>query len=119
MEPLCTTAILFEFMTVESRCAMRTTVHFTSSMRVSKACWTSASFSASKAEVASSRKSSRGRRRKQRAMASRWRWPPESSMPRSPTRVWYPSSVSKMNSCALAARHAACSSSSVCARPSP
>mmetsp|Transcript_61440 Transcript_61440/g.170358 ORF Transcript_61440/g.170358 Transcript_61440/m.170358 type:complete len:114 (+) Transcript_61440:278-619(+) len=98
MLPLCTTAICWALMTVESRCAIRTTVHCTCSIRLSSAFCTRASFSASKAEVASSRKRSRGRRRKQRAMARRCRWPPESSMPRSPTRVSYCSSVSMMNS---------------------
>mmetsp|Transcript_50358 Transcript_50358/g.155682 ORF Transcript_50358/g.155682 Transcript_50358/m.155682 type:complete len:129 (+) Transcript_50358:314-700(+) len=113
MPPLWTTAIWLALITVESRCAMRTTVHFTSSMSLSSACWTSASFSASSAEVASSRKSSRGRRRKQRAMAKRCRWPPDSSMPRSPTRVSYCSSVSMMNSWAFAALQAAMTSSCV------
>mmetsp|Transcript_70798 Transcript_70798/g.163686 ORF Transcript_70798/g.163686 Transcript_70798/m.163686 type:complete len:127 (+) Transcript_70798:646-1026(+) len=109
--PLCTTAICLALITVERRCAMRTTVHFTSSIKASSACCTRASFSASKAEVASSRKSSRGRRKKHRAMARRCRWPPDNSMPRSPTRVSYCSSVSMMNSCAFAALHAATTSS--------
>mmetsp|Transcript_118946 Transcript_118946/g.288829 ORF Transcript_118946/g.288829 Transcript_118946/m.288829 type:complete len:114 (+) Transcript_118946:170-511(+) len=98
MPPLCTTAICWALITVERRCAMRTTVQPTCSMSLSRASCTNASFSASSADVASSRKSSRGLRRKQRAMARRWRWPPESSMPRSPTRVSYCSSVSMMNS---------------------
>mmetsp|Transcript_47853 Transcript_47853/g.128029 ORF Transcript_47853/g.128029 Transcript_47853/m.128029 type:complete len:114 (-) Transcript_47853:121-462(-) len=98
MLPLWTTAIWFALITVDSRCAMSTTVHCTSWISLSSACCTNASFSASRAEVASSRKSSRGLRRKQRAMARRCLWPPERSMPRSPTRVSYCSSVSMMNS---------------------
>jgi hypothetical protein len=50
-----------------------------------RTCCTSASDSASRAEVASSRRSSRGLRSRQRAMARRWRWPPERRCPRSPT----------------------------------
>lgn len=37
------------------------------------------------------------------ARAIRCRCPPESSAPRSPTSVWYPSGSSSMNSCAFAA----------------
>mmetsp|Transcript_17792 Transcript_17792/g.50708 ORF Transcript_17792/g.50708 Transcript_17792/m.50708 type:complete len:121 (-) Transcript_17792:2280-2642(-) len=119
MTPLCTTAIWFALITVDRRCAMSTTVQPDSLMSLSNASCTSASFSASNADVASSRKSSRGFLRKHRAMARRWRWPPESSMPRSPTRVSYWSSVSRMNSCALAALQASSSSSRVWGRPRP
>mmetsp|Transcript_100203 Transcript_100203/g.198745 ORF Transcript_100203/g.198745 Transcript_100203/m.198745 type:complete len:135 (+) Transcript_100203:698-1102(+) len=88
-------------------------------MRVSKAFCTTASFSASSADVASSRKSNRGLRKKQRAIANRWRCPPESSMPRSPTRVSYCSSASMIKSWAFAALHAATTSSCAYDRPSP
>ena len=51
------------------------------------ACCTRNSLSASRSEVASSRRRMGGSFRKARAMAMRWRWPPESLTPRSPTRV--------------------------------
>ena len=41
-------------------------------------------------------------RTKARAMARRWRWPPDSVTPRSPMRVSYPSGNAVMNSCACA-----------------
>ena len=41
-------------------------------------------------EVASSRISTRGSASSARAIARRWRWPPERLRPRSPTRVWKP-----------------------------
>mmetsp|Transcript_30738 Transcript_30738/g.88762 ORF Transcript_30738/g.88762 Transcript_30738/m.88762 type:complete len:115 (+) Transcript_30738:299-643(+) len=111
--PRCTTAIWFASMTVESRWAMSTTVQPDSVINLSNAFCTKNSFSASSAEVASSKKSSRGLRRKHRAMAKRCLWPPERRIPRSPTRVSYPSSCSKMNSCAFAALHASKTSSFV------
>ena len=43
-------------------------------------------------------------------MAMRWRCPPESRMPRSPTTVRYPWGRAAMNSWAFAARAAASSS---------
>ena len=45
------------------------------------------SVEASTEEVASSRISTRGSASSARAIAIRWRWPPESDRPRSPTRV--------------------------------
>ena len=36
-----------------------------------------------------------------RAMAMRWRWPPDRVTPRSPTIVSYPSGISLMNSCGV------------------
>ena len=42
-----------------------------------------------------------------RAMAMRWRWPPERRVPFSPRTVSYPCGSAWMNSCALAARAAA------------
>ena len=49
--------------------------------------WMAASVSLSIAEVASSRTSTAGSRSSARAMVMRWRWPPESFWPRSPTRL--------------------------------
>ena len=45
------------------------------------------SVEASTEEVASSRISTRGSASSARAIARRWRWPPERVSPRSPTRV--------------------------------
>ena len=53
----------------------------------SSAVCTSVSLSASSDEVASSSSSSGASRRIARAMAMRWRWPPDSVTPRSPTCV--------------------------------
>ena len=47
----------------------------------------SRSVEASTDAVASSSTSTRGSTRKARAMAMRWRWPPDSVKPRSPTTV--------------------------------
>jgi hypothetical protein len=41
-----------------------------------------------------------------RAIDRRWRWPPESVMPFSPTRASYPEALSRMKSSALASRAA-------------
>jgi hypothetical protein len=49
--------------------------------------WISASTRGSTAEVASSSSSSRGLVISARASATRWRWPPESVSPYSPTTV--------------------------------
>ncbi len=46
-----------------------------------------ASDSESRAEVASSKTRMGASFKMARAMAMRWRWPPESLMPRSPTKV--------------------------------
>ena len=51
----------------------------------SKVLQTAASVFGSRAVVASSRIRSLGRRTSERAIAMRWRWPPESLAPRSPT----------------------------------
>mmetsp|Transcript_54664 Transcript_54664/g.153805 ORF Transcript_54664/g.153805 Transcript_54664/m.153805 type:complete len:185 (+) Transcript_54664:358-912(+) len=111
MLPSCTTAIWSADITVERRCAMRTTVHWSPSMSVSMDSCTMPSFSASRAEVASSRNSSFGFRRKHRAIARRCRWPPERSIPFSPMRVSYSSSIFMMNSWAFARLHASTMSS--------
>ena len=49
--------------------------------------WIAASVSLSTAEVASSRTKMEGSRTSARAIVSRWRWPPDSRTPRSPTCV--------------------------------
>ena len=53
----------------------------------SSASWITASFSASTAESASSSTRIGVSRSSARAMATRWRWPPESLMPFSPITV--------------------------------
>ena len=67
--------------------------------------------SPSSAEVASSSSSSGASLRNARAMAMRWRCPPDRRTPRSPTIVSRPSGSSAMNSLQCAAR-AACQTSS-------
>ena len=63
--------------------------------------------SVSSADVASSRMRIGGSTSRARAMAMRWRCPPDSRAPRSPSTVSYPSGKRVMNSCAFAARAAA------------
>ncbi len=58
----------------------------------------------------SSRIRIRGARSSARAIASRWRWPPDSMTPRSPIIVCQPGGNAAMNSWALASRAAASSS---------
>mmetsp|Transcript_30001 Transcript_30001/g.99354 ORF Transcript_30001/g.99354 Transcript_30001/m.99354 type:complete len:83 (+) Transcript_30001:412-660(+) len=74
---------------VESRCAITMMVHVPciSFISLSRASCTSASFSASKALVASSNKRTRGRRTRARAMESLCFWPPLRSCPPSPIMV--------------------------------
>mmetsp|Transcript_8928 Transcript_8928/g.22708 ORF Transcript_8928/g.22708 Transcript_8928/m.22708 type:complete len:126 (+) Transcript_8928:414-791(+) len=72
----------------------------------SMARWTWCSLSASSAEVASSSKTIGGSLSMARAIATRCFCPPESCMPRSPTRVAMPSGNLSMNWSALAARAA-------------
>ncbi|KAG1439223.1 hypothetical protein G6F55_013781 [Rhizopus delemar] len=68
---------------VDSRCAIAITVlPPISSSRLS---WIAASTSESSAEVASSSTRSGASFSSTRAMAMRWRWPPDSFTPRSPT----------------------------------
>ena len=66
--------------------------------------WIFASLSLSRLDVASSRIRMRGSARIARAIATRWRWPPDSRMPRSPTTVSYLSLNSSMNSSQCAMR---------------
>eukprot|EP00958_Prasinococcus_capsulatus_P000243 scaffold19_cov286-Prasinococcus_capsulatus_cf.AAC.3 len=80
-------------------------------MSESSAACTSASDSASSAEVASSSSMQGGSLITARAMAMRCFWPPLSCAPRSPTGVSYPPGSPVMKLCALAARAAA----SICA----
>ena len=68
---------------VESRCAIATTV--LPCISVSRLAWIAASTSESSALVASSSSRIGASFRITRAMAMRWRWPPESLTPRSPT----------------------------------
>ena len=70
---------------VESRCAMMIVVRPTLSR--SSASWTSRSDSLSSELVASSSSRIGGSLRIARAIATRWRCPPDSRMPRSPTTV--------------------------------
>ena len=71
--------------TVDSRCAMTIVVRPTISRSI--ASWISASDSESRLEVASSRIRIGASARNARAIATRWRSPPESFTPRSPTSV--------------------------------
>ena len=67
---------------VERRWAMTKVVR--PRRRARRPSWIFASLSLSRLEVASSRMRMAGSARMARAMAMRWRWPPESLMPRSP-----------------------------------
>ena len=68
---------------VESRCAMAITV--LPRISVCNWPWIAASTSLSSADVASSSTRIGAFLSSTRAMATRWRWPPESFTPRSPT----------------------------------
>ena len=74
--------------TVDSRCAMMKVVRLRTSCASAAWMWRSASVSS--AEVASSRMRMGASFSSARAMAMRWRCPPESSTPRSPTIVSRP-----------------------------
>ena len=91
--------------TLDSRCARIKVVR--PCARRSIACWITASFSASTEDSASSRIRIGESRSSARAIASRWRWPPDRLTPRSPMTVRYPRGNCRMNSWALASR-AAC-----------
>mmetsp|Transcript_74941 Transcript_74941/g.201053 ORF Transcript_74941/g.201053 Transcript_74941/m.201053 type:complete len:139 (-) Transcript_74941:416-832(-) len=91
---------------VERRCAITTDVRPT--MRRSSASCTSFSFSESSADVASSSSRILGSLSTARAMAMRWRWPPESITPRSPTWALYASGIRITKSWALAILAARC-----------
>lgn len=66
----------------------------------------------SSAEVASSKINIGAFFRIARAIAIRWRSPPESTTPRSPTLVWYPFGKARINSSAEAFLAAATTSAS-------
>mmetsp|Transcript_14338 Transcript_14338/g.43420 ORF Transcript_14338/g.43420 Transcript_14338/m.43420 type:complete len:108 (-) Transcript_14338:711-1034(-) len=90
MTPSASTAMRSALRTVERRWATRKVVRrwlTPPAMRLSREFWTLASDSASSADVASSRRRTRGLRRKARAMDMRCFWPPEMRTPRSPMRV--------------------------------
>ena len=72
--------------TLERRCAKMSVVR--PRIRRSSAVWITASFSASTVDKASSSTRIGESRRIARAIAMRWRWPPDSLMPRSPITVW-------------------------------
>mmetsp|Transcript_5354 Transcript_5354/g.16306 ORF Transcript_5354/g.16306 Transcript_5354/m.16306 type:complete len:156 (+) Transcript_5354:196-663(+) len=96
---------------VASRCA--TTIDVRPFCSVSRACCTSASLSASSADVASSSSNTRGDLMMARAMATRCFCPPDSCVPPSPTSVSYPLGSARMKTSALAARAAASTSPSL------
>ena len=79
----------------------------------SSASITSFSDSVSSAAVGSSRMRIGALRMIARAIPIRWRWPPESVSPRSPTIVLYPSGIFAMNSSAFASFAASTISASV------
>mmetsp|Transcript_17485 Transcript_17485/g.24522 ORF Transcript_17485/g.24522 Transcript_17485/m.24522 type:complete len:169 (+) Transcript_17485:618-1124(+) len=102
--PSCRTKIRSLSLIVLSRCAMtRAEPFFASSSRVS---WTSASFSLSRAEVASSKRITSGLRIMARAMANLCLWPPDKFFPPSDIIVISLSGFSQMKSQALASLQA-------------
>ena len=88
MRPSSTTATRSARLMVESRWAMMSVVR--PSMSVRSASWICCSICTSIAEVASSSTSIGGLTSSVRAIASRWRCPPESVKPRSPPRCRSP-----------------------------
>mmetsp|Transcript_4275 Transcript_4275/g.10353 ORF Transcript_4275/g.10353 Transcript_4275/m.10353 type:complete len:146 (-) Transcript_4275:2296-2733(-) len=91
IRPASITTILSQLRTVLSRCATNTAVRpAATSCRL---CRMPTSVAVSSADVASSASSSRGERRKARAMATRCFSPPLSFTPRSPTMVLRPSGM--------------------------
>mmetsp|Transcript_41059 Transcript_41059/g.66044 ORF Transcript_41059/g.66044 Transcript_41059/m.66044 type:complete len:100 (+) Transcript_41059:166-465(+) len=82
---------------VDNRCAMTSTLDFTSLSTSLIAPWTNASFLASRLEVASSRIKIRGLAMNALAIAMRCRWPPDNLVPASPALVSYPSGSSDIN----------------------
>mmetsp|Transcript_31112 Transcript_31112/g.61097 ORF Transcript_31112/g.61097 Transcript_31112/m.61097 type:complete len:96 (+) Transcript_31112:853-1140(+) len=80
---------------------------------LSSACCTKRSFSVSRDAVASSNKMTSGFRIMARAIAMRWRWPPEKLLPPLDTRVMSLSGFSCRKSHAAASLQARSTSSSV------
>mmetsp|Transcript_120944 Transcript_120944/g.338627 ORF Transcript_120944/g.338627 Transcript_120944/m.338627 type:complete len:162 (-) Transcript_120944:2021-2506(-) len=113
--PLSTTTILSAPITVDKRWAINITLQRPAIVTTNSSndCCTFPSFSASNADVASSRRRSDGFLRSARAMDNRCFWPPLKRTPPSPIIARYPSSNFMMNSSALAVRAAATTSSSV------
>eukprot|EP00047_Mylnosiga_fluctuans_P023111 m.132269 g.132269 ORF g.132269 m.132269 type:complete len:330 (-) comp9484_c1_seq3:1396-2385(-) len=106
--PLAMTTIASALRIVERRCATMIVVR---PLRArSMASCTRRSLRTSSALVASSRSSSlmRSLRARVRAMATRWRWPPDRREPRSPTTVFRPSTKLPTNSVTLASSIAVC-----------
>src|SRR2546421_12655848 len=101
MRPCSITRIRSQDSTVARRCAITSVVRWR--INSSSAVCTSASLAASSAEVASSRSNNGASRRIARAIAMRWRWPPDSFTPRSPSCASNPSGSRRMNSVACAA----------------
>ncbi len=89
MRPCSRTRIWSARRIVERRWAITNVVR--PRMSQARPSWMRASDSESRLEVASSRIRIRGSARIARAIATRWRWPPERRTPRSPTTVSYPS----------------------------
>ena len=83
MRPWSITRMRSQDSTVASRCAITSVVRWR--INSSSAVCTSVSDSASSDEVASSSSNSGASRRIARAIAMRWRWPPDSVTPRSPS----------------------------------
>ena len=107
--PELITMIRSKFCSVDRRCAIATTVRPTISR--SSACWIASSDELSSADVASSSSRIGAFFRIARAIAIRWRCPPESFTPRSPTIVSNPSGIASMKSVQRASRAAASTSS--------
>mmetsp|Transcript_92222 Transcript_92222/g.245015 ORF Transcript_92222/g.245015 Transcript_92222/m.245015 type:complete len:103 (-) Transcript_92222:523-831(-) len=84
----------------------------------SSAVWTSCSERMSRAEVASSRTSTRGRRASARAMQTRCFWPPLNARPRSPAGVSRPWGSEEANSFTWAARTASSTAAALSASSS-
>ena len=90
--PLCATApssstrMRSALITLDRRCARISVVR--PAISRSSACWMTASFSASTEDSASSSTRIGASRSSARAMAMRWRWPPDRRAPRSPITVW-------------------------------
>mmetsp|Transcript_23725 Transcript_23725/g.55289 ORF Transcript_23725/g.55289 Transcript_23725/m.55289 type:complete len:226 (-) Transcript_23725:1751-2428(-) len=89
--PFATNAIRSTLRMVDSLWAMTMVVCSFDSMSWSSAACTTDSDSVSRADVASSRRSTFGFLTSARAIATRCFWPPESCVPLSPTDVSYPS----------------------------
>mmetsp|Transcript_106848 Transcript_106848/g.255060 ORF Transcript_106848/g.255060 Transcript_106848/m.255060 type:complete len:157 (-) Transcript_106848:1368-1838(-) len=108
-----------EFTTVVRRWAMETLVRLRPMVRSSESrvAWTIRSDSLSRAEVASSSSSTFGFLASARAMATRWRWPPDKVPPAAPMLVSRPSGRADSVSKIWAMRAASMASSSLISAP--